>query len=106
MQIQVNTDDNVEGRDSLSTWVEGVVRDDLSALETWLTRVEVHIGDENSGKGGDADKRCMMEGRMRGRPPVAVTEHAATVDLAVRGAAHKLARSLRHVVDKLQDTRR
>lgn len=106
MQIQVNTDDNVDGRDGLSTWVEGVVQDDLSSLTEWLTRVEVHIGDENSAKGGAADKRCMMEGRVRGRPPIAVTEHAATIDQAVRGAADKLARALRHLVDKMQDPRR
>lgn len=106
MQIQINTDDNVEGRDGLSAWVEGVVQEDLSSLTDWLTRVEVHIGDENAAKGGAADKRCMMEGRVRGRPPIAVTEHATTVELAVRGAAHKLARALRHLVDKQQDPRR
>lgn len=105
MQIQVNTDDNVEGR-ALAAWVEGVVQDELATLADWLTRIEVHIGDENAAKGGAADKRCTMEGRVRGRQPIAVTEHAATVELAVRGAVHKLARALRHLVDKQQDARR
>jgi ribosome-associated translation inhibitor RaiA len=106
MQIQVNTDDNVEGGQALAGWVEGVVQDNLSSFPDWLTGVEVHIGDENSAKGGAADKRCMMEARVRGRPPIAVTEHASTVDQAVQGAAQKLSRALRHVVDKLQDPRR
>lgn len=105
MQIQVNTDDNVEGR-ALAAWVEGVVQEDLAVFDDWLTRVEVHIGDENATKGGAADKRCMMEGRVRGRQPLAVTEHAATVEQAVRGAASKLARALRSMVDKQQDSRR
>lgn len=105
MQVQTNTDDNVEGR-ALGAWVEGVVQDELAAVSEWLTRVEVHIGDENSAKGGAADKRCTMEARVRGRQPIAVTEHAATVEQAVRGAGQKLARALRHLVDKLQDPRR
>jgi hypothetical protein len=106
MQIQVNTDDNVEGREALAAWVEGVANNEFASLADWLTRVEVHIGDENAAKGGPADKRCMVEGRVRGRPPIAVTEYAATVDLAVRGATRRLARSLRQLVDKLQNPRR
>jgi len=105
MQIQVNTDDTVEGR-GLATWVEPVVQDELGSLSEWLTRVEVHIGDENSRKAGAADKRCTMEGRVRGHQPIAVTEHAASVEQAVRGAAHRLTRSLRHLIDKLKDPRR
>lgn len=106
MHIQVNTNDDVEGREALVQWVERLVQDDLSMFEDWLTRVEVHIGDENSAKGGAADKRCMMEGRLRGHQPLAVTEHADSIDQAVRGAASKLARSLRHVIDKQRDPRR
>ena len=33
-----------------------------------ITRVEVHLGDENAGKRGSDDKRCMMEARLEGHP--------------------------------------
>jgi hypothetical protein len=36
----------------------------------------------------------MLEARLEGRHPIAVTEHAATLDQAVQGAAGKLARMI------------
>jgi hypothetical protein len=47
----------------------------------------------------------MMEARLEGRQPVAVTDEAATVDLAVDGAAHTLARLIEHTLGKLHDQR-
>lgn len=90
MQIQVNTDDNVEGRDALTAHVETQVKDVLDRFSNRLTRVEVHLGDENAGKAGGADKRCMVEARPAGQPPVTVTEHAATLDESLTGALRKL----------------
>jgi ribosome-associated translation inhibitor RaiA len=47
----------------------------------------------------------MMEARLEGRQPIAVTDEAATVDLAVDGAADKLARLIEHTLGKLHDQR-
>ena len=81
MQIQINTDRNIEGREALATQVSGVVESALSRFSDHITRVEVHLSDENSAKkGGHDDIRCMMEARLEGRQPVAVTHQAATVD--------------------------
>jgi len=41
MQIQVNTDDNIEGRDELIAQVEADIRDGLSRFADRITRVEV-----------------------------------------------------------------
>jgi hypothetical protein len=90
MQVQVSTDHNIEGREKLTTHVESVVVDALRQLSDHITRVEVHLGDEVSHKAGQNDKRCMMEARVEGRQPIAVTDHAGTIDEAVRGAAQKL----------------
>jgi len=46
MQIQVNTDDNIEGRDAMTAGVEAVVTAALGRFGDQLTRVEVHISDE------------------------------------------------------------
>jgi ribosome-associated translation inhibitor RaiA len=47
----------------------------------------------------------MMEARLEGRQPIAVTDEAATVELAVNGAADKLARLIEHTLGKLHDQR-
>lgn len=94
MQIQVNTDHNIEGAEALSAHVRGVVADVLDHFSDQITRVEVHLGDENGAKSGQDDMRCMLEARLEGRPPVAVTHHAATLHMAIDGAAEKLARMI------------
>lgn len=105
MQIQVNTDHNIEGHEALAAHVTGVVDDALSQLSERITRVEVHLSDENGAKlkGGPGDKRCMMEARLEGSHPLAVTAHADSVHQAVAGAADKLARLVESTLGRLHD---
>jgi ribosome-associated translation inhibitor RaiA len=67
--------------------------------------VEVHLIDESGPKSRKNNKRCMMEARLEGRQPIAVTDEAATLDLAVDGAADKLARLIEHTLGKLHEQR-
>lgn len=90
MQVEVTTDRAVEGSDELIREVEAEVGAALARFSERLTRVEVHLGDENAGKHGADDKRCTVEARPAGQPPVAVTHHAATSVEARRGALKKL----------------
>ena len=62
----------------------------------------MHLGDENAGKGGDSDKRCMLEARLANLAPIAVTHQAESVQLAFDGAIRKLEHALSHAVGKLQ----
>ncbi|MBL8201748.1 MAG: HPF/RaiA family ribosome-associated protein [Chromatiales bacterium] len=94
MKVQVNSDSNIQGRESLAAHVSGVVESALDHIGGHITRVEVHLSDENSHKASDDDKRCVMEARLEGRQPVAVTHQAATLEQAVNGAARKLARKV------------
>lgn len=68
-----------------------------------ITRVQIHLGDENAGKSGAADKRCVMEARPAGRQPVAVTHKAATLEEACDGAAEKLGNLLESKFGRLDD---
>jgi ribosome-associated translation inhibitor RaiA len=106
MHIQINTDSNIAGREDLAIQVKGVVESVLSRFSDRITRVEVHLSDQNSDKSGQDDKRCMMEARLEGRQPTAVTHQAASVNDAVDGAADKLKRSLESTLERLQDDRR
>ena len=104
MQVLVNTDSNIEGRQKLTDNVTSVVEAALERFSDQITRVEVHLGDENSHKGGENDKRCMMEARPEGRPPTAVTHHANSVEDAVDGAAEKLKSALERTFGRLRDS--
>ena len=104
MQIKINTDRNIEGREALVAQVSGVVESVLSRISDHVTRVEVHLSDENSNKkGGNDNMRCMMEARLEGRRPIAVTHEASTLDQAVDGAADKLSRMIESNLGRLRD---
>lgn len=103
MQIQVNTDNNVDGREELARRVEAGVEAALSRFSDQITRVEAHLGDESASRSSGGDKRCMLEARVEGRAPVAVTNHADTLDESFRGAAEKLKRLLDSEFGRLDD---
>ncbi len=106
MQVLVSTDHNIEGHEALTDRITDVVERALTRFKDRITRVDVHLSDENSDKkGGGLDMRCVMEARVEGHQPVAVTDHAATVDQAVSGAIHKLTRSVDHLFGRLHDKR-
>ena len=105
MQIQLNTDKNFVGSPQLFASVERVLEQELKHVCDELTRIEVHLNDENSDKSGDADKRCLLEARPRGLPPIAVEHRASSVELAIRGAAGQLDRAVRNALGKLREGR-
>ena len=103
MRIQFNTDDNIEGRDALAEQVSAEVEAVLGRFSDQLTRIEVHLSDENAGRLGVSDKRCVMEARPAGRQPMAVIHQGATLEEAYRGAARKLRSAVESTFGKLAD---
>jgi hypothetical protein len=102
MQIQVNTDNTIQGREDVIRFVTGVVQSKLGAVSSHITRIEVHIGDENRGKHGPDDKRCMVEARLENRKPVAVHHAADTIQSAVTGAVDKMRNALDSDLGKMK----
>ena len=105
MLIEVHTDKHVQGRADVAATVQGMVEGALDHFRDRITRVEVHLGDENGHKGGGADIRCSLEARIEGHQPVGATHHAGSVEEAVEGASDKLDRVLKHTLGRLQDKR-
>lgn len=104
MLVNVRTDRNIEGHEELARRVEDDVRSALARYGERLTRVEVHLGDENSPKkGGAADKRCAVEVRPAGLRPIAARHEAETLELALHGALDKVRRALARTLGKLED---
>jgi len=105
MQILVNSNHSVTGTEALTDRVEGIVADAVEHLADRITRIEVHLNDVNGDKQGANDKRCMLEARVGGLKPIAVTHQAETMAEALHGAAEKLERALTHALGRLAETR-
>jgi ribosomal subunit interface protein len=94
MQIQTNTDNTIERHEPLTRHVESVVKEALSRFSDRVTRVVVHLSDSNDSKSSDGDHRCLMEARIEGHPPIAASDHGASMHQAIHAAAEKLKRSI------------
>jgi ribosome-associated translation inhibitor RaiA len=102
MKVQVNTSNDVDNKEALERWASEYLNEQLGRFDQDITSIEVQLTDENhAAKGGGVDKRCMMEARVNGRAPIAVTNYAPDQNLAFRGAADKLAHALDHAFGKL-----
>ena len=104
MQIQMNSDHHITGSPQLAGRVQALLRDSLERYSDRITRVEVHLNDLNSVKGGSNDKRCLMEARLAGVGAVSANHEAPTVELAIDGAMEKLERALEHKLGRIEMT--
>ena len=68
MQIQVSTDHNIEGREALSEHFKGVVATALDRFRGRITRVEVHLSDQNGDKAGPDEQTLHDRSSSRGSP--------------------------------------
>ena len=90
MDIHVSTDNHIQGDERVAEVAENAVKTDLGHMNDWLTRVDVHLKDQNGAKRGPANIRCTIEARPRGLAPMAAHADAADIPAALKGAAVKL----------------
>ncbi|UQD55795.1 HPF/RaiA family ribosome-associated protein [Flavobacterium sp. K5-23] len=100
MTVQINTDKNVEGHDSMNVYFTEELRTTLARFEDKITRIEVHLRDDNADKSGVEDKRCLIEARPENMQPVAVTNYADTTEKAFHGALDKIKKVLATTFEK------
>ena len=103
MTIQVNTDKNIKGTETLTAQYEAQIEAELSRFSDHITRIEVHLSDENGHKAGPNTKRCLLEARLERRLPIAVSGRADTLDQAMDGALIKLTASLDNIISNLNN---
>lgn len=100
MLVQVNFGD-VQHSPAIESWAEERVRSQLGHLAERLTRVEVHLRDDNSAaKSSGNDKRCVMEGRIAGRRPLAVDHSGGDMYRVIDETAGKLSRAVRNDIER------
>lgn len=105
MHIEIRTKSPINGTERLQERVREWTEQSLARFAGRITRVEVHISDENGHKETPSDTKCVMEARLEKRQPTVVTEHADDVEAVVRGAAQKLARALENEIGRLESRR-
>ena len=103
MQVQVHTDDNIQGGESLAHWIQEESNVRLARFRDSITRIEVFLTDSAAGKVSSNDKRCRVEARPAGRQPVTVTADADKVADAFTGALEKLIRALDADLGRVKD---
>ncbi len=103
MQIQIRTGHNIEGDEALGNYVSNVIKDALSRFSDRITSVDVHLSNQNSEQqDGNDSLRCMIEARLEGHQPLAVTEQSATLYQAVDSAADKMTNLIDHTLGRLK----
>lgn len=100
MKIQFNTDKTVSGDERQQDFFTSQISDELKRYESEITRIEVHISDENGKKDGINDIRCLIETRLEGKKPIAVSCQADNVELAVSGSIEKLKTTLKTILER------
>lgn len=103
MQIRISTDNHIEGSDRMENYFGEVLQTTLQRFDDKITGLEVHLtGEKSAESNGIDDKRCVIEARVNGLAPQAVTHHADTVEHAIKGAADKMKKLLEHTFDKMR----
>jgi ribosomal subunit interface protein len=94
MQVQINTA-NLKPTDAIVAHVHEKLERELKRFAGQVTRIEVHLRDDNANKGG-IDKHCLLEARLAGLDPVVAEHTAGDMYLAIDAAAEKLQRVIEH----------
>jgi ribosome-associated translation inhibitor RaiA len=103
MQILINSDKNIKMHAELSSLIDADLHRFLDRFDSQLTRIEVHVSDQNAGKSGPDDKRCLIEARTKDHSSLTVTDNASDVQASVIGAAGKMQRLLETTFGRLAD---
>ncbi|MEO5344709.1 MAG: ribosomal subunit interface protein, partial [Gammaproteobacteria bacterium SHHR-1] len=104
-----STDNSIKGSEAITAQITGLVQHDLVYLAEHITRIEVHLSDANADKSGPDDIKCVLEARLKGQQPMAVTASASAsasaLEQATRGAVGKMKSALESTLGKLTDHR-
>jgi ribosome-associated translation inhibitor RaiA len=102
MTIQINTGKTLTGEKRSGDFFTSQITEALQRFESHITRIEVYLKDENGKKDGFNDISCLLEARLKGRQPIAITNQADTIDLAITGAIDKIKTAIETILGKIQ----
>ena len=103
MNIQLNTDKNISGNENLEKFVSQKLKGSLKHMVNHITRIEVHLSDQNADKSGPDDIQCKIEARLQNRQPVMVSSQSESKEVAISEATEKLKSMLSSIIGKMQN---
>lgn len=103
MQIQVNHDNHIEGSQRLNNYIKELAVKNLNHYGEHITKVEVHLSDENAHKTGLNDKKSIIEVRIEGRQPIVVSHQSNSLDSSINKSFKKMKLTLDKIFAKLSD---
>jgi ribosome-associated translation inhibitor RaiA len=103
MTIQFNTDNNLTMHEEFRDKLKNLLSEELGRFSENISRLEVHFSDQNSHKAGQHDKKCLIEARVQGRLPIAVSADADNYELAIEAAIDKLKSSLQTIFGQMSN---
>ena len=105
MQILLNTDPHIDGREAMREHLESVVTEVLGQFANRITCVQAYLTDVNGANHvRPLDIHCTLAVQLLGREPVLARHHAGTTSQAIHGALRKLSGILASEFEK-QDHR-
>lgn len=103
MIVQYNTDKAINGSEEKQDYYRDLIKKKLKKYQSHISKIIVHVADENGPKNGNNDMRCLIEARVEGYQPIAASDHANSVEHAVVGAVHKLIASLDKIFENIKN---
>lgn len=103
MKIQFNTDKNIKGTESLEAYVFESINRQLRRFASKITRIEVHLSDQNAEKSGSDDIQCKIEARIKGLQPILATGKSSTKEKALNVTIDKMKATLDTIIGKMKD---
>jgi ribosome-associated translation inhibitor RaiA len=97
MVIQFETPHSLNANEAFKAPLIAMLNEKLDRFNREISRLEVHLSDENGKKTGAGDKRCLLEAHIAAMPHVVVTDHSDSFEQAVDGASDKLIASLHSI---------
>jgi ribosome-associated translation inhibitor RaiA len=102
MVIQFDTAQSIKATDAFRAPFIEILNEKLDRFDKQISRLEVHLSDENGHKDGVNDKRCLLEAHIAGKPHVVVTNHGNSYEQAMDGAINKMIASLHSLHERLE----
>jgi ribosome-associated translation inhibitor RaiA len=103
MLIKINTDNNINGGERHIAYFTEFISEALSRFSSHISRIDVHVSDENGPKEGKDDIKCVIEAKLEGINPIVITNHADAPENAIKGAVDRLKGKLDSVTDRLKE---
>ena len=103
MTIQFNADNHLTVHEEFRDKLNSSLSEGLYRFSEHITKLEVHLSDENGQKSGQNDKKCLLQARIEGSSPIVVSAGANNYQVAVYSAIDKLNSSLDSFFGRLKD---